>query len=235
MLTDIFSSFDPAINTLTTTLSQHTLWLTILLSVICLTITFWVTSSPLIWTSLTLNHFILTQANETYNRHVNGIRIIISSLFLFLITANILGLLPYIFSLTRHILYTASLGLPLWLTYISSSYALRPQGSLGILLPSGSPQWLSPFLSLVETIRTFSRPITLSFRLAANITAGHIILILLGSYRAAAFFNRFTTTSLLVLTLTGYLVFEIAICLIQAYIFCLLLSLYANDHYKPAL
>ena len=230
MLTDIFSSFDPAINIMTTSISQHRLWLTILISIILLTATYWLTPSHLTWLALTLNAFMLQQLNQTQTRHFLGINGLISSLFVFLI-----GLLPYVFSLTRHILYTASLGLPLWLTYILSSLSFDTSATLASLVPQGTPQWLSPFLSLVETTRTSSRPLTLSFRLAANIRAGHIVLILLGTYAATTIFSNFSASLLLISTLTGYLIFEVAICIIQAYIFCLLLSLYANDHPLPPL
>lgn len=230
MLTDIFSSFDPAINIISTSFSQHALWLSILISITTLTAAYWLSPSHLTWVILILSSFILQQLNQTQTRYFIGINSLISTLFIFLILTNLLGLLPYVFSLSSHILYTASLGLPLWLTYILSSFNFDPSATLASLVPQGTPQWLSPFLSLVETTRTSSRPLTLSFRLAANMSAGHIVLILLGTYAATTLFSNFTATFLLITTLTGYLIFEIAICIIQAYIFCLLLSLYANDH-----
>lgn len=233
MLTDIFSSFDPSINTLTTTLSQHTLWLSILISATTLIATYWTSPSHITWLTLTLNTFIIQQLNQTQTRHFLGINGLISSLFVFLFLTNLIGLLPYVFRLTRHILYTARLGLPLWLRYILSSLNFDAPATLARLVPQGTPQWLSPFLSLVETTRTSSRPLTLSFRLAANISAGHIVLILLGTYAATGLFLNPSATLLLISTLTGYLIFEVAICIIQAYIFCLLLSLYANDHPLP--
>jgi len=233
MLTDIFSSFDPAINTMTNSLSQHTLWLTPLISISSLAASYWITPSHTIWTATTLRSFIIQQLNQTQTRHILGITGIVSSLFTLLVILNLIGLLPYVFRLTRHIIYTARLGLPLWLTYILSSLKFDPTATLARLVPQGTPQWLRPFLSLVETTRTTSRPLTLSFRLAANIRAGHIVLILLGTYTSATLFQRPLTTALLTTTLTGYLLFEVAICTIQAYIFCLLLSLYANDHPLP--
>lgn len=74
------------------------------------------------------------------------------------------------------------------------------------------------------------RPITLSFRLAANIRAGHIVLGLIRIYASAAIISNIAAATILSITALGYILFEIAICLIQAYIFCLLLSLYANEH-----
>jgi ATP synthase subunit 6 len=83
---------------------------------------------------------------------------------------------------------------------------------------------------LIESTRIIVRPITLSFRLAANISAGHIVLGLVGIYAAAAITSSLLSTTLFILLSAGYILFEVAICLIQAYIFCLLLSLYRDDH-----
>lgn len=98
------------------------------------------------------------------------------------------------------------------------------------LLPEGAPTWLNPFLVLIESSSIVVRPITLSFRLAANIRAGHIVIRLIGIYASAAWFNRIVTIIILLLTTIGYILFEVAICIIQAYIFYLLLTLYSNDH-----
>ncbi len=97
-------------------------------------------------------------------------------------------------------------------------------------MPGGAPDWLNPFLVIVETLRIIVRPITLSFRLAANITAGHIILGLIGIYTRAAVFSSSTAFLFLLFVQTGYVLFEVGICLIQAYIFCLLATLYADEH-----
>ena len=78
------------------------------------------------------------------------------------------------------------------------------------------------------------RPITLSFRLAANLTAGHVVLTLLGVYLTYALIScNITSTAALFLIQTGYTLFEVGICIIQAYIYCLLLSLYTEDHAAP--
>lgn len=104
------------------------------------------------------------------------------------------------------------------------------KASIAHLLPDGAPDWLNPFLVLIETSRVIVRPLTLSFRLAANIRAGHIVLGLIRIYSAAALLTSYGAFLSLLATTIFYIIFEIAICLIQAYIFCLLLSLYANDH-----
>jgi ATP synthase subunit 6 len=74
------------------------------------------------------------------------------------------------------------------------------------------------------------RPITLSFRLAANIRAGHIVIGLLGIYASSAFFVSSSSFITLMLIQIFYFIFEIGISLIQAFIFCLLITLYSDDH-----
>jgi ATP synthase subunit 6 len=141
-----------------------------------------------------------------------------------------MGLIPYIFRTSRHLVFTLSLGFPIWLRLIISRFTHRPKKTVAHFLPDGAPDWLNPFLVLIETTRVFVRPLTLSFRLAANMRAGHIVLRLMGIYCAAAWFSRATRTIFLIAATLGYILFEVAICLIQAYIFCLLLSLYSDDH-----
>lgn len=89
---------------------------------------------------------------------------------------------------------------------------------------------MNPFLVLIETIRILVRPITLSVRLIANIRAGHIVLRLIGIYASSFVFISGVSFFLLLIVQFMYIVFEMGICLIQAYIFCLLLTLYADDH-----
>lgn len=83
---------------------------------------------------------------------------------------------------------------------------------------------------LIETVRIIVRPVTLSVRLVANIRAGHIVLRLIGIYASSYLFISLANFILLLLVQIFYIIFEIGICVIQAYIFCLLLTLYADDH-----
>lgn len=152
-------------------------------------------------------------------------------LFFFLIILNLIGLVPYVFSLTRHLVFAFSLGFCLWLVLIISGVAFNPSSVVARLLPIGAPSALNPFLVLIETVRILVRSITLSVRLIANISAGHIVLTLVGNYlRIILFLERALSLSLLVRIQVFYTIFEFAIRLIQAYIFCLLLTLYSDEH-----
>lgn len=83
---------------------------------------------------------------------------------------------------------------------------------------------------LIETVRIIVRPITLSVRLVANIRAGHIVLRLIGIYASSYVFISGGGFLMLLRIQVFYIIFEMGICVIQAYIFCLLLTLYADDH-----
>lgn len=229
MILDIFSSFDPfAFNS---TIPSTTLFLYINISIIILIqSSFWIRTSQKSALMSPIHSLIYIQLSRTFIRRLKGIRTVVSTLFAVIIIINLLGLVPYTFSLSSHLIFTLRFGLPLWLSIIISRFTKNLKSSIAHFLPDGAPDWLNPFLVLIETTRIIVRPITLSFRLAANIRAGHIVLRLIGIYCAAAWFNSIRASILLLLTTLGYIIFEIAICLIQAYIFCLLLSLYADDH-----
>lgn len=102
---------------------------------------------------------------------------------------------------------------------------------MAALLPIGAPAPLNPFLVLIETVRIIARPITLSVRLMANIRAGHIVLTLIGNYLTTSLFFLPSVRALILLTIqVFYTVFEFGIGVIQAYIFCLLITLYSDEH-----
>nr|YP_010713455.1 ATP synthase F0 subunit 6 [Batracobdella cancricola]WDA96156.1 ATP synthase F0 subunit 6 [Batracobdella cancricola] len=230
MLMDIFSAFDSyEFNSFSFIKNTFLLMSMIYLFLMLLT-SMWVSNNRL--NALLSNPIKLMydQLMRTKSMGIKGYSIIVSSLFILFIFINLMGMIPYSFSISTHLIFTLSLGFPLWLTIISSSLTNNKKEFIASLLPNGAPDWLNPFLVLIETISIMVRPLTLSFRLAANMSAGHIVLGLLGMYMSAAI-NTSTMSSILLLMLsTGYILFEFAICLIQAYIFCLLLSLYTDDH-----
>nr|YP_003331203.1 ATP synthase F0 subunit 6 [Whitmania pigra]ABX79784.1 ATP synthase F0 subunit 6 [Whitmania pigra] len=170
------------------------------------------------------------QCSRSTSYVLKGYSIVIISLFLVLVSVNLLGLVSFSFSTSSHLLFTLVIGLPLWMSMMMSSFMFSKKTFIAHLLPDGAPLWLNPFLVLIESISIMVRPITLSFRLAANMTAGHVVLCLMTSY-LCIFMNCFNIQHLVLLTMSMvYVLFEVGICMIQGYIFCLLLSLYTDDH-----
>lgn len=230
MLIDIFSSFDPSTCSIYSHISPFSFWLLTLFSIFLLHPSFWISLNRFTSIISTPIDIINSQASRTISLHFKGFPSILVSLFLLLITLNLIGLLPYVFRSSRHLAITLSLGLPLWLSLIIRAIIHAPKSFVAHLLPRGAPEWLNPFLVITETLSISVRFITLSFRLAANISAGHILLGLMGIAASSAVFSSLISFSLLFLVQVGYIIFEVGICLIQAYIFCLLLSLYSEDH-----
>lgn len=229
MIPDIFSSFDPFIfNTLT---PSNRIFLTInVLLILFIQSTFWLINTQKSAFINEISQLIFTQLSRTNTVSLKGLRSIVTSIFIVVILINLLGLIPYIFRTSRHLIFTLTIGLPVWLRIVLSRFTKSFKASVAHFLPDGAPDWLNPFLVLIETTRIIVRPLTLSFRLAANIRAGHIVLRLVGIYCASSLFSSLTGRLILISISIGYLLFEVAICIIQAYIFCLLLSLYSDDH-----
>nr|AAY68174.1 ATPase 6 [Holbrookia maculata] len=152
------------------------------------------------------------------------------ALTLLLMSLNLLGLLPYTFTPTTQLSMNMALAVPMWLTTVLIGMRNQPTISLGHLLPEGTPTPLIPILIIIETISLFIRPLALGVRLTANLTAGHLLIqlistaafVLLPSMTLTA-----TTAFIVLLLLTGL---EIAVAMIQAYVFVLLLSLYLQEN-----
>nr|BDQ43934.1 ATP synthase F0 subunit 6 [Metaphire megascolidioides] len=229
MMPDIFSSFDPYMyNTLFP--SNSLFIITNMMLVLLIQAGYWMINTRQSTFIAPLKSTIFTQLSRTFTYQLKGASSIISSTFIILIMINLMGMIPYTFSTSSHLIFTLALGFPMWLSFILSSSSLSPKKTMAHLLPDGAPDWLNPFLVIIETTSIVVRPLTLSFRLAANMSAGHIVLSLGGIYCASAWFTSVFGTSMLILITLSYVLFEFAICLIQAYIFCLLLSLYSDDH-----
>nr|YP_009494641.1 ATP synthase F0 subunit 6 [Dipturus innominatus]AWO66421.1 ATPase subunit 6 [Dipturus innominatus] len=155
---------------------------------------------------------------------------ILTALMLFLITINLLGLLPYTFTPTTQLSLNMAFALPLWLTTVLIGMLNQPTIALGHLLPEGTPTPLIPVLIIIETISLFIRPLALGVRLTANLTAGHLLMQLIAT---AAFVLISTMPAVAILTSIVLLLLtllEVAVAMIQAYVFVLLLSLYLQEN-----
>lgn len=152
-------------------------------------------------------------------------------LFFFFLCINLGGLVPYVFGVSSHLVLTFSFALVFWLSLILSSVSFNPGSFFAGFLPVGSPAPLRPFLVLIETVRVAVRPLTLGVRLAANIRAGHIVIGLIGSFLSVSFCGGgIVGIVTLFFVESFYFIFEVGVCLVQAYIFVLLLTLYADEH-----
>nr|ALF63192.1 ATP synthase F0 subunit 6 [Dicrossus filamentosus] len=155
---------------------------------------------------------------------------LLSSMMLYLVTLNMLGLLPYTFTPTTQLSMNLAFAVPLWLATVIIGMRNQPTHTLGHLLPEGTPPLLIPILIIIETISLFIRPLALGVRLTANLTAGHLLIQLIAS-AAFTFASIMTTMALLTTALLFLLtLLEVAVAMIQAYVFVLLLSLYLQEN-----
>nr|AKL90672.1 ATP synthase F0 subunit 6 [Columbella adansoni] len=229
MLVDIFSSFDDNNQVF---MSLYVLmWLFSLVTIVLFSSTYWVMTPRWVSVISVFKDTGSSQVFRSFGVNMGGFVNVVSGLFVFLIMMNMSGLIPYVFSPTSHLAVSLSLGLPLWLSLIVSALFFNPSSVVAGLLPMGAPAPLNPFLVVIETVSIMVRPITLSVRLTANMSAGHIVLTLIGNYLTASFFlSSFFSMVLLLSIQVLYTIFEFGISLIQAYIFCLLITLYSDEH-----
>ena len=150
----------------------------------------------------------------------------IFTLFLFILFGNILGMVPYNFTYTSHIIVTFGLAGFIFLAVTLIGLTKHGIGFLRFFVPSGVPYALLPILIPIEVISYFVRPISLSLRLFANMMAGHTMLKVFASFIVLLGFIGGWAPLLLVIVLTG---FEIMIAVLQAYVFTILCCLYLND------
>nr|AAP75336.1 ATP synthase 6 [Chrysiptera rex]AAP75338.1 ATP synthase 6 [Chrysiptera rex] len=155
---------------------------------------------------------------------------LLASLMIFLFSLNMLGLLPYTFTPTTQLSMNMAFAVPLWLATVIIGMRNQPNHSLAHLLPEGTPVPLIPVLIMIETISLFIRPLALGVRLTANLTAGHLLIQLI-----ATAVMVLLPLMPLVAILTGLLLLmltllEVAVAMIQAYVFVLLLSLYLQEN-----
>nr|YP_636950.1 ATP synthase F0 subunit 6 [Anomalops katoptron]BAC23468.1 ATPase subunit 6 [Anomalops katoptron] len=156
--------------------------------------------------------------------------LLLTALMIFLITVNLLGLLPYTFTPTTQLSLNMGLAAPLWLTTVIIGMRNQPTHALGHLLPEGTPTPLIPVLIIIETISLFIRPLALGVRLTANLTAGHLLIQLIAMGISALVSMMPTTALIMMVLLLLMTLLEVAVAMIQAYVFVLLLSLYLQEN-----
>nr|AAC77703.1 ATPase subunit 6 [Roeboides occidentalis]AAC77727.1 ATPase subunit 6 [Roeboides guatemalensis]AAC77729.1 ATPase subunit 6 [Roeboides guatemalensis]AAC77731.1 ATPase subunit 6 [Roeboides guatemalensis] len=188
-----------------------------------------------------LNNRLITLQNWFINRFTqqlllplnqNGHKwaLIFTSLMIFLLSLNMLGLLPYTFTPTTQLSLNMGLAVPFWLATVIIGMRNQPTVALGHLLPEGTPVPLIPVLIIIETISLFIRPLALGVRLTANLTAGHLLIQLIAT-AAFVLLPVMTTVAILTATILFLLtLLEVAVAMIQAYVFVLLLSLYLQEN-----
>ena len=152
----------------------------------------------------------------------------IFTLFMFIVFANFLGLLPMSFTTTSHIAVTAVLALGVFLTVTAIGFIKHGAHFLELFWVSSAPLALRPILAIIEVISYFVRPVSHSIRLAGNIMAGHAVIKVFAGFAAIAAISPVS-----VLAITAMYGLEILVCFIQAYVFTILTCVYLKDALHP--
>nr|AKU78055.1 ATPase subunit 6 [Alophoixus ochraceus]AKU78056.1 ATPase subunit 6 [Alophoixus ochraceus] len=189
----------------------------------------WVTNR-LSTLQLWLINLITKQLMTPLNKKGHKWALILTSLMIFLLLINLLGLLPYTFTPTTQLSMNLALALPLWLATLLTGLRNQPSATLGHLLPEGTPTPLIPALILIETTSLLIRPLALGVRLTANLTAGHLLIQLISTATVALSTTMPAVSVLTLLILFLLTLLEVAVAMIQAYVFVLLLSLYLQEN-----
>jgi F-type H+-transporting ATPase subunit a len=153
----------------------------------------------------------------------------IMSLFMFILFANFLGLIPMSFATTSHIAVTAVLAAAVFLTVTIVGFVKNGAGFLGLFWVKSAPLPLRPVLAIIELISYFVRPVSHSIRLGGNIMAGHAVIKVFAGFAAIAAISPFA-----VLSITAIYGLEVLVAGVQAYVFTILTCVYLKDALHPS-
>ena len=220
-MNNLFSIFDPNINF--AGLIYPLNWVRVLIILFFLPSLFWLVKSQIhIIIAIILKALTLEiEAILGQNTPPGSINILMA-LFFFILCSNFIGLFPYVFTGSRHLRYTVTLALPLWLGGILWSWIFQYNHMFTHLVPPGTPGALIALIVIIETVRNLIRPGALAIRLAANIVAGHLLLSLLGGATTSI-------VSVVIIMLLLLVILECAVACIQSYVFTILSTLYLNE------
>ena len=171
-------------------------------------------------------NFIAKMISDTAGSKAKPYFPFIFTLFMFILLCNMIGMLPYSFTVTSHIIVTLIMALFIFAAVTIIGFVKHGFKYLSIFVPSGVPVVLLPLITVIEIISYLSRPVSLSVRLFANMMAGHTMLKVFGGFVISlGLLGGWLPLSFSV-ALTGL---EILVAFLQAYVFAILTCIYLND------
>nr|AXI98796.1 ATP synthase F0 subunit 6 [Pseudoniphargus sp. 6-Morocco A] len=220
MMVNLFSIFDPSTKFL---VSSN--WLSVFTYLLLLPAQMWALPSRYKQIFSSLFKYLFSEFKPLVKK-APFILLLFLSIFMFISINNSMGLLPYVFTGSSHPTFTLSLALALWSATFIYAWINNTSNSLIHLIPQGTPYILMPFMVIIETISSLIRPGTLAVRLAANMIAGHLLIVLLSS---AFLFSPMSALPALYMAQGLLSLLELAVAFIQAYVFSILLTLYSAE------
>lgn len=220
MITNLFSIFDPTLRIFSFA------WVVGFFVFFFVPIGFWVSYSYIRGFYSLVFSSVIKEISYVLSSPVKGVFKFIGSIFLLIAFYNFLALFPHVFSVTSHLLVTLPFSYSFWVGIIIFRWVKSISHFLAHLIPVGTPLGLIRFIVVVEVLRNLIRPLALTFRLTANIMAGHLLMSLIGGALIGLSFFPFISGSLF----QSLLVFiELGVSIIQAYVFSTLLLLYLSE------
>nr|UFK29059.1 ATP synthase F0 subunit 6 [Geomys breviceps] len=177
-----------------------------------------------------LTQLTMKQLMMIHNTKGRTWALMLVTLIMFIASTNLLGLLPHSFTPTTQLSMNMAMAIPLWAGTVILGFRHKTKSSLAHLLPQGTPIPLIPMLIIIETISRFIQPMALAVRLTANITAGHLLIHLIGGASLVIHSISLLGSTAIFIILILLTILEFAVALIQAYVFTLLVSLYLQDN-----
>nr|UEV86571.1 ATP synthase F0 subunit 6 [Dasychira tristis] len=223
MMSNLFSIFDPSTNLFNLPLN----WLSTMLGIYFIPYSFWFLPNRLMF----LWNMIFMKFHNEFktllkNNYFKGSTFIFISMFSFIMFNNLLGLFPYIFTSTSHLIISLTISLPLWLSFMIYGWINNWNHMFIHMIPQGTPMILMPFMVLIETISNIIRPGTLAVRLTANMIAGHLLLTLLSSTGPNM---NYYLIMIMIFSQIMLLILESAVAIIQSYVIAILSTLYSSE------
>nr|QXT59961.1 ATP synthase membrane subunit 6 [Tuberculatus macrotuberculatus] len=217
MTTNLFNIFDPS----TMIFNLELNWISTMMIIILMPNFMWIMPNRMNWI---INKILMLLNNEMLmlykTKKIKSPSFLFISLFMFIFLNNLMGLFPYIFSSSSHMIFSMTLAMPFWLFFIIMSMIKNTKNMITHLIPIGTPMLLAPLMTIIETMSIFIRPLSLSIRLTANMIAGHLLMTLLNS----------NSMMIIILLIQMFMMmFELCVAMIQSYVFSILTSLYSSE------
>nr|YP_010535237.1 ATP synthase F0 subunit 6 [Megacopta caliginosa]UYA97672.1 ATP synthase F0 subunit 6 [Megacopta caliginosa] len=221
MMTNLFSTFDPA-----TSIKVSMNWMSTFIGIMMIPMAYWTLPNRTMMLTEKISMKLHEEMKMLLGKSSNSITLMMISMFMFIFYNNIMGLLPYVFTSSSHLAFSMTLALPMWVSIMMFGWINHTNHMFAHLVPSGTPSALMPFMVIIETISNVMRPGSLAVRLTANMIAGHLLMSLLGNNSVSA--NSIILPMIMMIQV-GLMMFEMAVAIIQAYVFSVLSTLYTSE------
>uniref|UniRef100_UPI003002E762 ATP synthase F0 subunit 6 n=1 Tax=Sannella crucifera TaxID=3019673 RepID=UPI003002E762 len=214
-MNNLFSVFDPC----TGMVSMN--WISVFIFILMFPYKFWMNLNKITLVFKMISNYLDKEMSMLMK--YKGTSLMMISLFMLIMFNNFMGLLPYVFTSSAHLTFSLAMALPMWIAMMMYGWMNKTNSMFCHLVPSGTPSILMPFMVIIETISNIIRPISLAVRLTANMIAGHLLMSLLGNNVSMM---TFSYTSIMYIML---MMFELAVAMIQAYVYATLMTLYSSE------